>query len=489
MGSKNQLDHHEQLINVLGTEMVNQREAREESDRQLIEMKGMLETLLRQVKGKGKQSDPTLERSIAAGGGDGGGNRPPPPQQGAPGAPGGGDSDDDGEGPRKGRRDERPARRSRKPRREEDEEDDDDEGMADPDELRFSRILGRAIRDTSKRPAQPPSEYEHAQNQDVRFWLTACKDFFDRNPSQWRIEADRIKYTLSKMKRPQASSFAMTYQNQMTGELGFTRQEGYALWAIFAQQVVRRFRPTHEEVKALRGMLKVRYKGEIDQFLLEIENWNVKARVTGVAFRKMIDDQIPEEVVRGMSMLDPIADDREWLEGVRTASRAEEDLGEGRKLRYGDSSGLASSGKRKRNEPRVTTAKKPKYTAKENRVYQARKKEEKAAKKPAAPRQEIMHRVWADAHTGIDQKENDEPKAKKQCTRCTLTNHGWKHFKKEIRISTIQRRPFKLLVGRSKPPRPRKPRVAAVSDDSLGESSQQASQRPLAWTYMEDDDP
>ena len=112
-----------------------------------------------------------------------------------------------------------------------------------------------------------------------------------------------------------------------------------------------------------------------------------------------------------------------------------------------------------------------------------------AAKKPAAPRQEIMHRVWADTHTGIDQKEIDEGKGMKQCTRCTLTNHGWKHCKKDIRISTIQRSPFKLPVGRSKPRRPRKPRVAAVADDRWGESSQQASQRPLAWTYIEDDKP
>ena len=80
-------------------------------------------------------------------------------------------------------------------------------------------------------------------------------------------------------------------------------------------------------------------------------------------------------------------------------------------------------------------------------------------------------------------------KAKKQCTRYTLTNAGWKHCKKEIRISNIQRRPFKLPVERSNTPRPRKARVAAVADDSGGESSQQASQNPLAWTYMEDDDP
>ena len=135
----------------------------------------------------------------------------------------------------------------------------------------------------------------------------------------------------------------------MTGELGLTRQKGYELWAIFAEQVVRPFGPTHEEVKALWEMMKVRYKGDIDQFLLEIENWNVKARVTGVALRKMIDNQIADEAVRRISMMDPIADNREWLEAVRTASKAEEDFVEGRKLRHGDSSGTASSGKRKQN--------------------------------------------------------------------------------------------------------------------------------------------
>ena len=105
------------------------------------------------------------------------------------------------------------------------------------------------------------------------------------------------------------------------------------MWPIFSEQVVRHFGPTHEEVKALREMMKVRYKVESNQFLLEIENWNVKARVTGVVFRKMIDDQIPDEAVRRMLMIEAIADDREWLESVRMASKAEEDFVEGRKLR------------------------------------------------------------------------------------------------------------------------------------------------------------
>ena len=234
--------------------------------------------------------------------------------------------------------------------------------------MRFSRALGKAIGDTTKRPAQPPPEYEHARHQDVRFWLTYRKDFFDPNPYQWQDKADRIKYALSKLKGPQVSAFAMTYRNQMTGELGDTRPEGYELWDIFTEQMVGRFGPSHEEENALHQMTKVRHNGHIDQFLLEIDNWNVKVKVTAVILRKMIADQIPEEAVRQLSMIDSIPDEREWLEAVRTAVRKEEDFQEERKVKNTDSSWSASSGKRTRNERTAVAIKKPKYTAKEKRV-------------------------------------------------------------------------------------------------------------------------
>jgi len=47
-----------------------------------------------------------------------------------------------------------------------------------------------------------------------------------------------------------------------------------------------------------------------------------------------------------------------------------------------------------------------------------------AEKGKAAPRQKIMHRVWADTQSGIDEKEVDERKARGQCTRYTLRNYG-----------------------------------------------------------------
>ena len=139
----------------------------------------------------------------------------------------------------------------------------------------------------------------------------------------------------------------MTYRNQMTGEFGHIRQDGYELWDVFAEQAIRRFGPTHEEEKALREMLKVWYKNDIKQFLLEFENWNVKAKVTGITFRKLIRDQIPDEAEPRMSMHQEYIADRDWIEALRQAVRDEEDFQEGKRLKDNNFSGSNSSGKRK----------------------------------------------------------------------------------------------------------------------------------------------
>ena len=96
--------------------------------------------------------------------------------------------------------------------------------------------------------------------------------------------------------------FAMAYPNQMTGELGYTRQDEYDQWKIFKELLIRRFGPTHKDVKALPELYQIRYKGDIDEFLQQIESKNNCAKVTGIAFRKIVEDQVPEEAIRRMSM-------------------------------------------------------------------------------------------------------------------------------------------------------------------------------------------
>jgi len=111
----------------------------------------------------------------------------------AGGTPDPGDSERGGtDDERRGRREERPDRQNKKPPVKE-TTDEEKYAEATEDETRFSRALGKAIGETTKGPAQPPSEYEHAKHQEIRFWLTTCKDFVNRNPYQWQDEADRIK--------------------------------------------------------------------------------------------------------------------------------------------------------------------------------------------------------------------------------------------------------------------------------------------------------
>jgi len=80
-------------------------------------------------------------------------------------------------------------------------------------------------------------------------------------------------------------------------------------------------------------MLKVRYKNDINQFLLEFENWNVKAKINGIAFHKLIGDQIQAEAVRRMSMHQEYADDRDWLAALGHAVPDEQDFQEGKRLK------------------------------------------------------------------------------------------------------------------------------------------------------------
>jgi len=51
---------------------------------------------------------------------------------------------------------------------------------------------------------------------------------------------------------------------------------------------------------------------------------------------------------------------------------------------------------------------KPEYTNKEKREYQAKKMGKRVDKMKAVPRPKIMHLVWAEPHTGIDQKIFDK---------------------------------------------------------------------------------
>jgi len=86
----------------------------------------------------------------------------------------------------------------------------------------------------------------------------------------------------------------------------------------------------------------------------------------------MIEDQIPEDVLRGISLRECI-DDGQWLEAVRTVTRAKEDFRERKSLPRGGPSSTTRGEKRKFTDSKRKVAAKcvnKRYLAKEKAEYQ-----------------------------------------------------------------------------------------------------------------------
>jgi len=94
------------------------------------------------------------------------------------------------------------------------------------------------------------------------------------------------------------SVFAFTYRNKMTGELGNLKIEDYEFWEVFRAQCILRFALTHEGKRSLALMTKVTYKGNIDRYLLELENHNTHVGMSRVAWHQMVEPHIPKDALR-----------------------------------------------------------------------------------------------------------------------------------------------------------------------------------------------
>ena len=144
-------------------------------------------------------------------------------------------------------------------------------------------------------------------------------DFFDANPWLWGSQSKRVRYVLSRMDGPAVASFALTYRKKMMGTLELVKAEGYEFWHTFAEQAILQFGPTYEAEKALQKMTTIKYHRYIIKFRLKVENLNIHAKVSGVAWREMVKGQLPEEAFRRLSM-DSYDEDDKWKAEVLRAT-------------------------------------------------------------------------------------------------------------------------------------------------------------------------
>jgi hypothetical protein len=244
-------------------------------------------------------------------------------------------------------------------------------------------------------------------------------------------------------------------------------------------------------------MKKDKYHGDIMHYLLRMENHNIKVQLRGVAWREVIKAQLPEEALLRLSM-EEYPDDELWLAGLKTAVRRYEEYKEDGKLRR--QNGESSSRPKREERVEKKNPRPPKRYTKEKRdAYMGKAGKPKYERKPragdkkgktVAPKNEVVHTDYKEAHQGIPLDVTERRRSNQACTRCGLTNHFWKHCRREQQVNTIGQRRFATNKRRRENDDRPKKRVAVVAERSQEGSSGQRSRndRPKAWDLYDGED-
>jgi len=103
-----------------------------------------------------------------------------------------------------------------------------------------------------------------------------------------------------------------------------------------------------EERQAREEMDKIIYKGTIDTYLLLLENLNIKAGLTGIAWRVKVESKLPQDILRRLFHF-KFNDDDHWVDTLQEVGRQEEELLERGKLSKSLSTPHSPTLKRKRH--------------------------------------------------------------------------------------------------------------------------------------------
>jgi hypothetical protein len=72
------------------------------------------------------------------------------------------------------------------------------------------------------------------KSEDLRAWITACKDYFQYNVWQWELDADRIKFAIGQFKKQsRAQDFGAQYHREMDRTDEFIVCPVHLYWITF----------------------------------------------------------------------------------------------------------------------------------------------------------------------------------------------------------------------------------------------------------------
>jgi len=164
----------------------------------------------------------------------------------------------------------------------------------------------------------------------------------------------------------------------------------------------------------------------------------------GVAWRDMLKAQMPEAGLLRLSF-ETYPNHELWLAGFKNGMIQHQNHKEDKGLRHGKGESSGTSISRKTEDGVLTkrNSRPPKrYTVEKWAAYMGKpkvphKRKEWSKEKTATNKKEVVHTDWDNANDSIPKDVVDRRRNNKGCTRCGMTNHFWKHCRKEQSVATF----------------------------------------------------
>ena len=235
-----------------------------------------------------------------------------------------------------------------------------------------------------------------------------------------------------------------------------------------------RFQRADEAFRNYAKMQKLKYAGDIEQYLTQLEALNVQAGLSGVALKALIRHGLPKAITDNMARdVTPTMPDIDFVELARRCGQQYEYQRAQEKEDEALARSLGSSNKKPSTEAKPPGNKPKSRKGKERANPTPDNKQGQPPKTPSSTRYPVVHTDEGKALQGVSIKTRAERKKKKQCQRCGGWKHDWPTCTKEaipVKVAGVAQTPKKRKepdqTVENPSPQGKKQKVAATASTS-----------------------
>ena len=282
----------------------------------------------------------------------------------------------------------------------------------------------------SERPKRKEPFPYNGEPEKFRSWWSSVEEYLEYARGDYDSEADKISW-IGGFCRDKALAWHQGRRDYIK-ELGQKDQ-----WDLYVEALKKRFTDTYEPDENLRKMEELKYSGDISDYLTQMRTLNIRLRLAGTVWKRMIKKGLGKELFARFTLMDLPDDDDDFERRLEAVGKGMEEGNREAKALGLQAIAITRDGKDPRKE-----REKGKDRNQAGPSRSDRDKPDRKAKKPERggdkerkpkPNSSTGKVIWTDkkeALMGIPTSDVDERARKGLCLRCAYDNHAWAHCRR-----------------------------------------------------------